>query len=495
MLGLAAVGHVPGRARRVPAPRWRSALVGDGAGRRSTARRCTPSSTRTSTRPGASSPCRSRSCSAGGWFSRAWGGASARRRAVLLALFALVLVFAYPLAAPIPAVPIVVFVWLRVAAQAARRASPSCACATSIRGRRRSLLWLIPLCALLVVPAIGVGTEGGGRGQGAGSRATRSRPGAATCPASSRSTTSCRCRARSSSCRDGRRVRPGGLRPAPLGTGRSPSGSAGLLAIGVLLAVYLRHRAVRLLLPLQAAGLHRPAGHGDGRGRARPACAAGARRCWRCWWWRPRAAPSPSSTPPAPSSRRRRSSCASWARSLPRGRLDPPGHVAARRSCGPPTSSPRDRLCSQLPLLDTDYPHVHARRKADYIVATHRHRPARRRRRPGRCGATAATACTARTRPCPDPTPARSGALTASTPASASTRDERLRATVPPRRPQHHQGRRRPGPAAGAAGGRRLGHGRARRPGPRRRAHRRPLPRRARPSAAPALRRRPGRAA
>ena len=31
--------------------------------------------------------------------------------AVLLALFALVLVFAYPLAAPIPAVPIAVFVW------------------------------------------------------------------------------------------------------------------------------------------------------------------------------------------------------------------------------------------------------------------------------------------------------------------------------------------------------------------------------------------------
>jgi hypothetical protein len=27
-------------------------------------------------------------------------------------------------------------------------------------------------------------------------------------------------------------------------------------------------------------------------------------------------------------------------------------------------------LCSQLPLLDTDYPHVPVSRKADYIVAT-----------------------------------------------------------------------------------------------------------------------------
>ncbi len=39
-------------------------------------------------------------------------------------------------------------------------------------------------------------------------------------------------------------------------------------------------------------------------------------------------------------------------------------------SCGPRTSSTPQPLCSQQPLLGTDYPHVPMSRKADYIVAT-----------------------------------------------------------------------------------------------------------------------------
>ena len=58
-----------------------------------------------------------------------------------------------------------------------------------------------------------------------------------------------------------------------------------------------------------------------------------------------------------------------WARSLPAGasiRLDmwPPLQLWAAYFLD---SRP---LCSQLPLLGTDYPHVQASRKADYIIAT-----------------------------------------------------------------------------------------------------------------------------
>jgi hypothetical protein len=59
----------------------------------------------------------------------------------------------------------------------------------------------------------------------------------------------------------------------------------------------------------------------------------------------------------------------SWAADLPRDasiRLDmwPPDQLwAAYFLAGRP-------LCSQLPLLNTDYPHVPISRKADYIVAT-----------------------------------------------------------------------------------------------------------------------------
>ena len=61
---------------------------------------------------------------------------------------------------------------------------------------------------------------------------------------------------------------------------------------------------------------------------------------------------------------------ASWAPLAARGRLGPAGHVAAAAAVGRLLPALPRRLCSQLPLLDTDYPHVAVSRKADYIVAT-----------------------------------------------------------------------------------------------------------------------------
>jgi hypothetical protein len=60
----------------------------------------------------------------------------------------------------------------------------------------------------------------------------------------------------------------------------------------------------------------------------------------------------------------------SWARALPRGAsvgLDmwPPQQLWVAYFM---VSRP---LCSQLPLLDTDYPHVPPSRKADYIITTY----------------------------------------------------------------------------------------------------------------------------
>jgi hypothetical protein len=77
---------------------------------------------------------------------------------LLLALFALVLVLAYPLAAPIPAVPIAVFVWHEWRRKIAA-GEPVFRLRNLYRGRR-SLLWLVPLGALLAVPVAGAVDKG-----------------------------------------------------------------------------------------------------------------------------------------------------------------------------------------------------------------------------------------------------------------------------------------------------------------------------------------------
>ena len=193
--------------------------------------------------------------------------------AVLLAVFGLVLVFAYPLAAPIPAVPLVVFVW-REWRRKLRAGEPVFRLRDLYRGRR-SLLWLIPLAVLLAVPAIGVGQKAVGAAEVLAPGQLAAGLGAATCPGFIPFNYFVSL--------------PGSLIFVPLTVGvfalaayglwRRPRsltwGLGGLLAIGVLLARVPAPPAVRLLLPLQAAGLHRAAGHGDrGRGRG-PAAALG----------------------------------------------------------------------------------------------------------------------------------------------------------------------------------------------------------------------------
>lgn len=71
----------------------------------------------------------------------------------LLAIFALILVLAYPLAAPIPAVPLIVFAFeeRRRRAKEGRRVFR----VRDLYRGRRSLLWLIPVAALLAVPVAG----------------------------------------------------------------------------------------------------------------------------------------------------------------------------------------------------------------------------------------------------------------------------------------------------------------------------------------------------
>jgi hypothetical protein len=288
--------------------------------------------------------------------------------AVLLALFGLVLVFAYPLAAPIPAVPLAVFVWLQWRGKV-RAGEP-------VLGRRglydpahprRSLLWLIPLCALLVVPAIGVGQKVAG---------------------------AVKVLAPGHSLQAWAGDLPGFIPfnyfvslprslvflPATVvvfalaayGLRRSDRslalGLGGLMAIGILLAVYLRHRAYGYYFHFKLLAFIGPL--------VMVMAAAGAARLGR---WGPAllallvvaTAGSAVAELDATGSQLPQATIqlANWARSLPSGasiRLDmwPPDELWGAYFLS------SHRLCSQLPLLDTDYPHVMLGRKADYIVAT-----------------------------------------------------------------------------------------------------------------------------
>lgn len=91
-----------------------------------------------------------------GWWAVQPGLGRRSRQAtvVLLALFAIVLVFAYPLAAPIPAVPILAFGILHRRERIA--GGEEVWRARNLYRGARSLIWLIPLCILLAVPVAGV---------------------------------------------------------------------------------------------------------------------------------------------------------------------------------------------------------------------------------------------------------------------------------------------------------------------------------------------------
>jgi hypothetical protein len=284
---------------------------------------------------------------------------------LLLAIFGLVLVFAYPLAAPIPAVPIGIFVALEWRRKL-RAGEPVRHPRDLYRGRR-SLLWLIPLAVLLVVPVIGVGQK---------------------------VVTAAEVLAPGHSLQSWGGDLPGfipfndfvSLPPslvflpltvvlfglAALGLSRSSRslawGLGGLLAIGVLLAVYLRHRQFGFYFHFKLLAFIGPL--------VMVIAAVGAARLRR--WGIALLAVFGAATAGSAIAELDATGYQlptatiqlhSWAASLPRAasiRLDmwaPEQLWAAYFLDARP-------LCSELPLLNTDYAHVPVSRKANYIVAT-----------------------------------------------------------------------------------------------------------------------------
>jgi hypothetical protein len=284
----------------------------------------------------------------------------------LLVLFALVLAFAYPLALPIPAVPLIVFAWSE-RRRRIRRGEPVPRLRSLYRGRR-SLLWIVPVALALAVPAAGVaekviaavralapgqplqGSWAGDIGHYIPFDHFLSLPNAAF----------------------GTVLAVLVIALAAYGVARQPRplalGLGGLLAFGLLFALYLRQRQrgyyfhfkllafigplVLLLAAVGAARLRRS-------GTAIltllvAACGTSVFAELKATGYQ-----LPQAT----------IQLASWARSLPPNasvRLDmwPPYQLWAGYFLN------GRRLCSQAPLLDTDYPHVALSRRADYIVAT-----------------------------------------------------------------------------------------------------------------------------
>ncbi len=300
-----------------------------------------------------------------GWWAVQPGlSPSARRGTVgLLALFALVLVLAYPLAAPIPAVPLIVFAALERRRRI--RAGERVFTLRSLYRGARSLIWIVPAAVLLAIPVAGAVDKGVGAFNvllpghslaGWGGDLGRYLPFnyALSLPSS--------------------------LWYLPLVVAilalaayglasQHPSlkwGLGGLLALGVLLAIYFRHRAfgwyfefkllafigpLLMLMAVIGASRLRRFGAVALAGLMLAAASGAFLTIYNLGYQLPPATVQLSS----------------WARSLPPGasvRLDvPPGDqlwVAYFLDARP--------LCSQLPLLGTDYPHVPVSRKADYIV-------------------------------------------------------------------------------------------------------------------------------
>jgi hypothetical protein len=285
---------------------------------------------------------------------------------VLLALFALVLVFAYPLAAPIPAVPIVVFVWMERRRRIA--AGEHVFRLRDLYRGRRSLIWIVPLAAALAVPVIGVAQKAigaaevlapghsllGWKGDLPGFIPWNyffSLPNSVF----------------------GAVVFVAVIALAAWGLAGAPRalawGLGGLFVIGLLLGVYFRQRAFGEYFEFKLLAFVGPlvllsAAVGAGRLRSwgAPALLAVlvgfgafsvADELDATGYQLPQATIQ----------------LTSWADSLPKGasiRLDmwPPDQLWAAYFL---VSHP---LCSQLPLLGTDYAHVPTSRKADYIVAT-----------------------------------------------------------------------------------------------------------------------------
>jgi hypothetical protein len=293
------------------------------------------------------------------------GRAQRRRTLVLLLLFFIVLAFAYPLAAPIPLVPIVVFVWSewRRRIKAGERTFRP----RDLYHGRRSLVWLIPLCALLAVPVVAVVQKG---------------VGAASVLAPGHSLIAWAGDMRSFIPFDYFLSLPNSvvgnllflviLFLAIRGLARQPRalawGLGGLLTLGLLLGAYLRHRPYGYYFHFKLLAFTGPllvavAAVGAGRLRRVGPVLLGVLGV----------VTAASAYQEVKATGRQLDAAtiqlSDWSKQLPRNasiRLD---------------MRPADELwtayflashpvCSQLPLLATDYPHVTISRKADYILAS-----------------------------------------------------------------------------------------------------------------------------
>jgi hypothetical protein len=301
----------------------------------------------------------------GWWVAQPGLGRQSRvATAGLLAIFAAVLVLAYPLAAPIPAVPLLAFA---VAARRRRiRAGDPGLRARDLYRGRRSLVWLVPLAAALAIPAVGVAEK---------------LRGAITVLAPGHSLASWAGDMRSfipfshflslpgGALGIGLAVAVGALALNGLrGRERALSwGLGGLLVLGLALALYLRQRAygyyfhfkllafigpLLVLIAALGAGRLRLAGPALLAALALLTVHADVEDIQQTGFQLPQATVQ----------------LASWARSLP-------PRASVRLDMLPGTQlwaayfMDARPLCSQLPLLATDYPHVPVSRKADYIVA------------------------------------------------------------------------------------------------------------------------------
>ena len=303
---------------------------------------------------------------AGWWAVQPGLSRAARGRTLaLLALFALVLVLAYPLAAPIPAVPLIVF----ALAERRRRAAAGkrvFRIRDAYRGRR-SLLWMVPLAALLAIPVAGAVDKGvsavrvlapgrsladwgGDMNHFIPWNYFFSLPGSAA----------------------GWILLAGVLVLVAWGLAQERRalslGLGGLLALGLLGALYFRHRQIGyyfefkllafvgpliLLLAAVSAGRLRRLGIALLAGLSVAVAGSAVAQIRQTGYQLPRTTIQ----------------LADWARSLPRG-------ASVREDLWPPLQLwasyflAARPVCSEHPLVSTDYPHVAYSVKADYILTT-----------------------------------------------------------------------------------------------------------------------------
>ncbi len=283
----------------------------------------------------------------------------------LLVIFALVLTLAYPLAAPIPAVPLIVFALVDRRRRAA--AGGHVFRVRDLYRGRRSLLWMIPVAALLAIPVAGAVDKGV-------SAAGVLLPGHSL---------------------QGWSGDLPGFVPwnyffslpnsiigwiafavvvalAAWGLAKQPRalswGLGGLLVLALLIATYLRHRQFGYYFEFKLLAFVGPlalliAAIGAGRLRRLGVIALAAMSVAVVGSAAAEVKHNGTQLPPDTIA------LAGWAKSLPAGatiRLDmwPPEELwAAYFVASHPT-------CSQQPLYYTDYPHVAYSRKADYIIAS-----------------------------------------------------------------------------------------------------------------------------